>query len=149
MDNKRTRKINYFYEIWDDNIITNLKLMECKYHIFGEEKYEKVLKGHIFFHNPKSINKIFKLFGTNCHISNLEFDINNYKNLENTWETGELPIQGRPKKTVKTTNTKETFVTNSIIEQNTSLIEHSKDICQFLMKQNQQLLEENKNLKQL
>jgi len=147
MDNKRTRKFTYFYEKWDDNIVTNLKLMECKYHIFGEEKYRKVLQGHIFFHNPKSVNKILKLFGTNCHTNNLEFDLNNYKNLENSWEIGELPVQGRPKKVVKTNNMK-TSVTNSIIEQNTSLIEHSKDICQFLMKQNQQLLEENKNLKQ-
>jgi hypothetical protein len=75
--------------------------------------------------------------------------VNNYVELNNIWESGDRPTQGKRKKYVKN-NTKNELVpvTNSILEQNTSLIEQSKEICQFLMKQNQQLLEENKQLKQ-
>jgi hypothetical protein len=145
MDSKRTRKFTYFYKKWNDNIITNLKLMECKYHIFGE--HNKVLQGFIFYTNPKSMNKILTLFGPDCHVDDSEFDITKYKHTIANWENGELPIQGRPRKCKNISETPP-LITNAIIEQNTSLIEHSKDICQFLMKQNQQLLEENKHLKQ-
>ena len=142
MDAKRTRKFNYVIKIWDENTVTNLKLLECKYHIFGES--EKFLKGHILFMNPKSSSKMRKQF-PHFELDETIGDIDIYKTtLTNIWETGEIPIQGRPKKVAKDN----LIVTNSIIEQNTSLIEHSKEICQYLMKQNQHLLEENKQLKQ-
>jgi hypothetical protein len=147
MENKRTRKFTYIYEKWDDNLITNLKLMESKYHIFGIDD-NQFLKGYIFFTNPKTILKIKKQF-YNCKIDDTEFTIDSYKKLDNNWENGVLPIQGRPKKNpMKAISNELVPVTNSIIEQNTSLIEQSKEICQYLMKQNQQLLEENKQLKQ-
>jgi len=148
MDSKRIRKFTYIYENWDDNVISNLKLIDCKYHIFGEELVTKVLKGHIIFTNPKTNLKIKKMF-LNSKADITDFDIKNYKELINTWEIGELPMQGRPsKKDKNNSNNSLAPVTNTILEQNTSLIEQSKEICQFLMKQNQQLLEENKQLKQ-
>jgi hypothetical protein len=122
--------------------------MDSKYHIFGIDN-NHFLKGYIFFNNPKTVVKIMKQFNNNCKIDDSDFTMETYKNLDNIWESGTLPVQGRPKKTaVKTVSNELAPVTNSIIEQNTSLIEQSKEICQYLMKQNQQLLEENKQLKQ-
>jgi hypothetical protein len=146
MENKRSRKFTYFYENWDEYFIANLKLIPCKYHIFGQEKESQVLKGYIYFANPRSLNKVKKSFGKDITINNSEDDIHNYTLLNNIWETGERPTQGKRKKV--NTLSVITPVTNTILEQNTSLIEQSKEICQFLMKQNQQLLEENKQLKQ-
>jgi hypothetical protein len=156
MENKRARKFVYFYEKWDDNIITNLKLFQCNYHIFGEEKISNLLKGCIYFANPRAVNNIKKKLGGNIYIDNFDDDINKYMELVNVWENGERPTQGKRKKYMKqntnintnTTTNELTPVTNSILDQNTSLIEQSKEICQYLMKQNQQLLEENKQLKQ-
>jgi hypothetical protein len=147
MENKRTRKFTYIYEKWDDNLITNLKLMESKYHIFGIDD-NHFLKGYIFFTNPKTVLKIKKQFNSNCKIDESVFTMDTYRELDDVWESGVLPVQGRPKKTtVKTVSNELVPTTNAIIEQNTSLIEQSKEICQYLMKQNQQLLEENKQLK--
>jgi len=145
---KRTRKFNYFYEKWDDSDLARLKVIQCKYHIFGEEIENNVLRGCIYFPNPRTLNKIKKIVGTENTVPNMEEDLDQYTNLDNLWENGERPFQGKRKKNNKTADTDILPVTNSIIEQNTSLIEHSKDICNFLMKQNQQLLEENKQLKQ-
>lgn len=149
MENKRVRKITYFYKIWDENIITNLKLLPCKYHIFGEEKTTNLLKGCIYFSNPRAINNIKKNIGGDISIDDNEIDIKNYDDLNNIWESGDRPTQGKRKKIIKN-NIKNELppVTNSILDQNTTLIEQSKEICQYLMKQNQQLLEENKQLKQ-
>jgi len=143
MDNRRTRIFTYFHEDWDTILVTKLKLIKCKYHIFGIE--DNVLKGCIYFSNPRSTNAIKKLIGLNLKAETSIEDYEPYKLLKNKWETGERPSQG--KKKVKISN-EIIPVTNSIIEQNTSLIEHSKEICNYLMKQNQQLLEENKQLKQ-
>jgi hypothetical protein len=131
----------------DIKIITiqMLKLLQCKYHIFGEEKASNVLKGCIYFSNPRTINNIKKLLGGNISTDINENEITRYMVLNNMWETGERPMQGKRKKKI---NNKFVPVTNTILDQNTSLIEQSKEICQFLMKQNQQLLEENKQLKQ-
>jgi len=149
MENKRARKITYFYKTWDENIITNLKLLPCKYHIFGEEKISNLLKGCIYFSNPRAINNIKKNLGGEISIDDNEFDIKNYDDLNNIWESGDRPTQGKRKKITKNDSKNELVpVTNSIIVQNSSLIEQSKEICQYLMKQNQQLLEENKQLKQ-
>jgi hypothetical protein len=149
MENKRVRKITYFYKIWDENIITNLKLLPCKYHIFGEENTMNLLKGCIYFSNPRAINNIKKNLGGNISIDDNEIDIKNYDDLNNIWESGDRPTQGKRKKIIKTNIKNELVpVTNSILDQNTTLIEQSKEICQYLMKQNQQLLEENKQLKQ-
>jgi hypothetical protein len=147
MENKRTRKFSYVYEVWDEDVLANLKAMDCKYHVFGEDA--KVLKGCIYFANPRVPTKIKKLFGDNVIFDNFEDDTTNYIGLRNLWEKGERVTQGTRKKSSKPSNRPEIVpVTNSIIEQNTSLIEQSKEICSYLMKQNQQLLEENKQLKQ-
>jgi hypothetical protein len=145
MDNKRTRIFTYFHEYWDDILIAKLKLIKCRYHILGIDKDTNVLKGCIYFNNPRSINAIMKLIGINLTAEISDDNYDQYKVLVNKWEYGERPTQG--KKKVKTSN-EIIPLTNTIIEQNTSLIEHSKEICNYLMKQNQQLLEENKQLKQ-
>jgi len=143
---KRTRKFNYFFEKWDNSLVAHLKGIQCKYHIIGEDIETNVLKGCIYFPNPRTLNKIKKILGTENTVPNMDEDIDQYTDLDNTWEIGERTTQGRRRKNNK--NIDMLPVTNSIIEQNTSLIEHSKDMCNFLMKQNQQLLEENKHLKQ-
>jgi hypothetical protein len=77
MENKRTRKFTYIYEKWDDNLITNLKLMESKYHIFGIDD-NHFLKGYIFFTNPKTVLKIKKQFNSNFKIYESVFNIYTY-----------------------------------------------------------------------
>jgi hypothetical protein len=152
METKRIRKFTYFYENWDDNIITNLKLMSCKYHIFGEDYITGFLKGCIYFSNPRVAHKIKTTLGGDITVDDSDDEISKYMELQNLWENGERPTQGKRKKAISNTLVTVTNslvpATNAIIEQNTSLIEQSKEICQYLMKQNQQLLEENKQLKQ-
>lgn len=165
MENKRIRKFQYETEYGDD-VINKLKSIECKYHIFGINK--DIIKGNICFINPRTPNKIKqKYFGNNVVFidSNEEISIEEYRQLENVWETGKIPTNGRPKIPISNAtlvtisqpsiNHEESYISNIILnqhnellQQNNSLLEHSKEMCTFLMKQNQQLLEENKQLKQ-
>jgi hypothetical protein len=148
MEHKRIRKFQYETEYHADSI-AKLKSIDCKYHIFGIDD-NNFLKGYIFFTNPKTVLKIKKQFNSNCKIDESVFTIDTYRELDNVWESGVLPLQGRPKKTaVKVISNELVPATHAIIEQNTSLIEQSKEICQYLMKQNQQLLEENKQCRHL
>lgn len=166
MENKRTRKFQYDTEYSNDTIM-KLKSIDCKYHIFGID--EDIIKGYICFVNPRTPNKIKqKYFDNNVAFIDTpdEISINEYRALENAWETGKLPTTGRPKVTTNAIPIKNEMATahrvveetpisnvllnqhNELLQQNNSLLEHSKEICTFLMKQNQQLLEENKQLKQ-
>lgn len=169
MENKRIRKFYYETE-YSDDVIIKLKSIECKYHIFGIDS--DIIKGNICFNNPRTPNKIKqKYFGNNVVFieSSDEISIEEYRQLENVWETGKLPTNGRPKIAISNaTLVKTDIITtqptiiheeshisniilnqhNELLQQNNSLLEHSKEICTFLMKQNQQLLEENKQLKQ-
>jgi hypothetical protein len=165
MENKKNRKFQYETEYNNDNII-KLKHINCRYHIFGIDKH--TIKGYIYFVNPRTTSKLKKLLNNITFIGTAdEIQINEYRLLENTWETGKLPSTGRPKSIIPTaTPIKNEMATtqsvleetpisnvllnqhNELLQQNNSLLEHSKEICTFLMKQNQQLLEENKQLKQ-
>jgi hypothetical protein len=151
MENKRSRKYFYEYENWDEKTVNNLKEIDSKYHIFGVDE-NQVLKGYVYFTNPRTNNKMIKnFFGNDVYINEeiMAFDRNDYCLLDKIWEKGVMPVQGRKKKQViRVESSQETPVTNAIINQNSSLIEQSKEMCQYLMKQNQQLLEENKQLKQ-
>jgi hypothetical protein len=91
------------------------------------------------------MKSIIKTMGNQILVDTSDEKISEYTKLDNMWENGEKPTQGKVK---QVENSKDTILTNSILEQNSSLIEHSKEICHYLMKQNQQLLEENKQLKQ-
>jgi len=167
MDSKKTRKFHYETPYNIENI-EKLKSIDCRYHIFGFENQTKI-KGFIHFMNPRTTSKINKTLNGNVVFINTNDDYSkdDYDYLENKWEFGKLPVQGRPKATVvsvelihslakKIAETEEqpTISTalinqhNVLLEQNSSLLEHSKEMCTFLMKQNQQLLEENKQLKQ-
>jgi len=165
MENKKNRKFQYETEYSDDNII-KLKSINCRYHIFGIN--EDKIKGYIYFVNPRTTSKLKKILNNITFIDTIdEILIDEYRVLENKWESGKLPITGRPKATIPTaTLIKNEIVTtkpindetpisnillnqhNELLQQNNSLLEHSKEMCTFLMKQNQQLLEENKQLKQ-
>ena len=159
MDTKRSRKINYEIANWDETTIPSLKLIECKYHIFGVCKKDTVytIKGFMYFMHPKTINKLQKdLANKTAKFSNQEFfNVQEYSKLDNVWENGTVPLQGRKKKENIVILLEEKLiiadtsanVTNALMTQNNTLIEQSKEICQYLMKQNQQLLEENKQLK--
>jgi hypothetical protein len=169
MENKRIRKFHYEID-YNDEVITKLKTIECKYHIFGID--DDIIKGNICFTNPRTPNKIKQKYFDNNVVfidSNDEIAIEEYRQLENVWETGKLPTNGRPKISISNaTLVKPDIITtqpsiireeteissiilnqhNELLQQNNSLLEHSKEMCTFLMKQNQQLLEENKQLKQ-
>lgn len=158
MDNKRSRKIHYDISNWDESTITDLKSIECKYHIFGVFQKDAVymIKGFMYFTHPKTINKLQKdVANKTARFSNKDlFDLTEYSCLENVWEKGTVPLQGRKKKeNIVVLVSKDPVcdtssnMTNALMSQNNSLIEQSKEICQYLMKQNQQLLEENKQLK--
>lgn len=169
MENKRMRK--FYYETkYSYDVIIKLKSIECKYHIFGIDS--DIIKGNICFINPRTPNKIKQKYFDNNVVfidSNEEISIEEYRQLENVWETGKIPTNGRPKiANSNATLVKTDMITtqssvvheekrisniilnqhNELLQQNNSLLEHSKEICTFLMKQNQQLLEENKQLKQ-
>lgn len=168
MSFKRTRK--YLYEIKDpdENLIKNLKSVDCKYHIFApvkiEEPEEIKIMGFIYFKNTKTYNAAEHALGNSkCKImptvENTTYIQNKYKSFPQFWESGSLPKQGKIKKPAISMEliTSENHqldvsynmpLTNILLEQNTSLIEQSKEMCSYLMKQNQQLLEENKQLKQ-
>jgi hypothetical protein len=160
MDTKRTRKIQYDIANWDEITLTDLKSIDCKYHIFGILQKDAVymIKGFMYFTHPKTINKLQKdLANKTARFSNQEFfNVQEYSNLDNVWEKGTVPLQGRKKKEnimmileekqICAADTSAN-VTNALMTQNNTLIEQSKEICQYLMKQNQQLLEENKQLK--
>jgi hypothetical protein len=157
---KRSRKIYYELENWNESILNDLKAIDCKYHIFGVLKKDAIymIKGFMYFIQPKTINKLQKdIKSKGVKFSNKEFfDVNEYAILDNVWEKGIVPLQGRKKREnkilnitlQKTENCDTSYnVTTAIMSQNNTLIEQSKEICQYLMKQNQQLLEENKHLK--
>jgi hypothetical protein len=159
MENKRTRKIYYEFNEWNKKTLDVLKNIDCKYHIFGilEQNSANVLKGYIYFINPKTISKLKDnvFLKENVNLFHDDYD-EDYSLLENIWESGTKPCQGRKKQTKKDTTIAKISETKSmslessaILNQNTTLIEQSKEICHFLMKQNQQLLEENKQLKQV
>jgi hypothetical protein len=155
---KRNRKIYYEIDSWNENTLDDLKNIECKYHIFGISNNAAIykLKGFMYFTHPKTINKLQKdISNKTIKFSNKDtFDVTEYTNLENVWEKGLVPLQGRKKKEGKimisippTISDSSLNMNNALMTQNTTLIEQSKEICQYLMKQNQQLLEENKQLK--
>jgi len=164
---RRTRK--YLYEISDPTkiIMNNLKELECKYHIFANVNVNNASKilGFIYFKNAKTLNAAKNMLCLNLaeiipakeHTETIQ---TKYKTFDNYWETGCLPLQGKRIAACKETelvvinnaqpvdpSLNNMPITAVILEQNLSLIEHSKDICNYLMKQNQQLLEENKQLK--
>lgn len=166
MDNKKTRKFHYETP-HNVETIEKLKTIECRYHMFGIENQVKI-KGFIYFMNPRTTSKIKKTLNGNVVFTNINDDYakDDYAHLEEKWEFGKLPVQGRPKATVVSVEMIHTLAKeiaavdepsissalinqhNVLLEQNSSLLEHSKEMCTFLMKQNQQLLEENKQLKQ-
>jgi hypothetical protein len=169
MEHKRIRKFQYETEYHADSI-AKLKSIDCKYHIFGIDG--DIIKGSICFINPRTPNKIKQKYFDNNVVfidTNYEISIEEYKQLENVWEIGKLPTNGRPKIAISNATLvkpdmiitrpsiirEETEISsiilnqnNELLQQNNSLLEHSKEMCTFLMKQNQQLLEENKQLKQ-
>lgn len=159
MEMKRTRKIYYKYEEWDNNLTEILNTIDCKYHIYGIDKRNKseIIMGHICFINPRTPSKLRKThFGKDVIFldDNDEYDMEYYRSLNDVWESGEEMPCAKKKKPAKKEESNIVLyseptnkIASAIIDQNNNLIEHSKDICNFLMKQNQQLLEENKQLK--
>lgn len=167
MENKKNRKFQYETDYCYE-AISKLKSIECKYHIFGIDS--DVIKGYVYFINPRTTSKIKKILNNKVVFidTNDEISIEEYKLLENVWETGKLPTNGRPKIAISNATLVKTDIIsqpaiireeteissiilnqhNELLQQNNSLLEHSKEMCTFLMKQNQQLLEENKQLKQ-
>jgi hypothetical protein len=168
LSTKRTRK--YLYEIGSptDEIIVNLKGIDCKYHIFTNVimSNSRKLIGFIYFKYTKTLNAAESVIGVekgNIMPAKENTDIiqRKYKAMENYWEKGELPTQGKKKDPPIATeltmiditqmNTEATTInmpiTTIVLEQNVSLIEQNKEMCSYLMKQNQHLLEENKQLK--
>ena len=96
MENKKNRKFQYETDYCVE-AITKLKSIECKYHIFGIDS--NIIKGYVYFINPRTTSKIKKILNNNVVFidTNDEISIEEYKQLENVWETGKLLTNGRPK----------------------------------------------------
>jgi hypothetical protein len=140
MEKIRKRKYHYEIEQWNINTIKILKSINCREHIFGylKNKNGLIIRGFIQFQNAKSFTKIQKIVKQKLFLlegENYEY----YKTLDNYWEikNGDNEIDDKLE-----------LETSSLIKQNESMTEHTKEICNYLMKQNQQLLEENKQLKE-
>jgi len=64
--NARSRGWCYTLNNYDEVIKEHLKTLECKYHVFGEEKGEEKdtphLQGYIYWVNAKKMSQVLKLF---------------------------------------------------------------------------------------
>jgi hypothetical protein len=90
---KRIRRFEYIIDkIKDDNILYNLKNINCKYHIIGFQN--EILHAFIWFSNAKTTKTIFKLTNSE-NIKSAEtnsMDIyKKIKEMENVWENTKVP----------------------------------------------------------
>lgn len=160
-EQKRTRKYHYKIQNGKENLTVKLMEMTCKYHCFGYSTNDDNsinIEGIIILTNPKPLHVIQKtIFGTNI----APFDgnkqeqqqvISQYKLMDEHWESGQFSIQGRKKKdepknvlaTVVTQTYQDDFMRQQVSNE---LLEKATGLCDLLMKQNQTLLEEFKQLK--
>jgi len=112
--------------------VESLKKLDVKYHIIGIDKdangVNSNIKGFIWFNNAKTIQPVIKLIGLKSvkHTEEDSYTIHKQiSEMETFWETGTLPKQSHSRKK----------------RQEKQLDSASKEICSYLMKQNQQIFE--------
>jgi hypothetical protein len=144
--NKRGR--TFIYEILPtypniDEKIESLKQLSVKYHIIGIDKDsdENIIKmkAFIWFNNAKTIQPVIKLIGLDSIKFAEEDSFRIHKQISEMstfWETGSLPKQSHSRKK----------------HENKQLEDDSKELYNFLIKQNQTLFEkffeDNKQLQE-
>lgn len=133
--NKRTRtfiyEISSIYENIDEKI-NCLKKLHVKYHIIGIDKDSQgniiYLKGFILFNNARTLKPVCRLIGLDTVNITHEDSYCIHKDIsemETFWEIGALPKQSHPRKK----------------REEKQLDSASKEICNYLMKQNQQIFD--------
>lgn len=170
----RSRRCNYIIESNTEDNIDLLKTIPCKYHIFGYANAgDSPIYGKIIFKNPTNIKKLgLLLFGEDILQEQPEANQMEYKQMDQWVEYGIMPTQGRKKKDsdpepekkepvqdlekkvtekkLELTLEKKDSEKNELItrEQFTAaMFAQQKELCDYLMKQNQTLLEEFKQMK--
>lgn len=75
------------------NFINNLKILNCKHHVFQTEKSPSTerlhIQGFVYFENAKRWDVVKKMIGGNCHLEPLRKDVNAnvlYCNKEKSWD---------------------------------------------------------------
>lgn len=100
--NSRSRGWCYTLNNYDEIIKEHLKSIDCKYHVFGEEKGEEKetphLQGYIYFVNQKSMRKVLSLFKDwHPHLETQQGSIEEAatycKKDGNFFEQGEMPAE--------------------------------------------------------
>lgn len=133
--NKRSRTFLYEIPPIYENIeekIESLKQIDCRYHIIGFDKdtdgiYINI-KGFILFNNAKTIQPVIKLTNINSikHTDDDSFNIHKQiSEMHTFWESGSLPKQSHSRKK----------------REEKQLDSTSKEICNYLMKQNEQIFQ--------
>ena len=132
------RKFIYDIENKSESInekLESLKLISAKYHIIGYNldssgNFVKI-KGYICFTNPRIVKSTKTLIG----LDNVTFTDDNAYNLYNEisemqsfWEVGDMPKRSYSKK-------------NKVIDAVDNTDEDAKTLCNFLLKQNNELME--------
>lgn len=115
----RNRKFTYIFENYSNEVLSQLKELDCKYHIIGIENNS--LYGFIYFKEGKTESSIRKkikydnILHTDANPLEMRNDI---LKKEKTWEFGSLPKQFREKP----------------VDMNM--------FCRFIMKQHEQLIQD-------
>jgi CRISPR/Cas system-associated exonuclease Cas4 (RecB family) len=132
-----SRSRTFIYEIPSiyeniDEKIESLKQIDCRYHIIGFDKDTDgkytLIKGFLLFNNAKTIQPVIKITKINSIKYAEEDSYSIHKQLsemQTFWETGSLPKQSHPRKR----------------HEEKQLDSASKEIYNYLMKQNQQIFE--------
>jgi hypothetical protein len=135
---KMSKSRTFLYEIQStsENIedkIESLKILDVKYHIIGIDKdsngINSKIKGFIWFNTPRAIRPTIKLIGLDSVRFTEEDSYTIHKQIsemDTFWETGSLPKQSHPRKNRK----------------NKQVESESKEIYNYLIKQNQQFLQQ-------
>jgi hypothetical protein len=140
----RNRKFTYIYENFSNEIYENLKKIKCNYHIIGIENDS--LYGFIYFKETRTESavqkkiKYNKIFHTDKNPLELRNEISKK---ERVWETGHIPKQLREKPQPQMMNT---ILCNFIMKQHEQLIQNVINEKTQLMEQNIKLQEEKDRL---
>ena len=124
-------EISSIYENIDEKI-ESLKQIDCRYHIIGFDKdsngNNSNIKGFIWFNTPRARRPTIKLVGLDSVRFTEEDSFTIHKDIsemQSFWETGSLPKQSHARKK----------------REENQLDSASKEIYNYLMKQNQQIFE--------
>jgi hypothetical protein len=149
-------EISQSCEIIDDKI-ESLKKLDAKYHIIGMDKdtigNSIQIKGFIWFNNAKTIQPVIKLTKINSikHTEEDSYSIHKQiSEMTTFWETGTLPKQShsRRKREEKQLDSTSKEIYNYLIKQNEQIFEKFFEDKQNLQEDKKQLQEELSKIKE-